>query len=168
MPVGPGSGFVLGVLSILQPEPRFHFPPHKRAVLTSWNAYVFLLVVVCHGGDLLKAAQLESSVCIMETCLSRHPWINQLDVSPPWIVVRHWSESVNVKTDSRLWLSEQLSLRRPMSETQPTWLFFGHIWTRCLSAFNMCMCVLQFADISGILHVSHRLSIFRKNKLIMH
>lgn len=75
--LGRGSGFVLGVLSISQPEPHFHVA-HKRAVLASWNAYVFPLVVVCHGGDPLKAAQLDSSVYIMETCLSRRPRINQL------------------------------------------------------------------------------------------
>lgn len=51
------------------------------------NAYVFLPVVVCHGPELLRAAQVKSSVCIMETCLSRHTWINQLDVSPTWSAV---------------------------------------------------------------------------------
>lgn len=74
MPVGWGSGFVLGVLGIFQPTPHV---AHKRAALASWNTYVFLLLVVCHGGDLLTAAQLPSSFCIMETCLSWHPRINQ-------------------------------------------------------------------------------------------
>ena len=107
MPVEPGSGFVLGVLSIFQPEPRFHFS-HKRAVLLTLLKciHVFLLVVVCHGGDLLKAAQLRSSVCIMETCLSRHPGINQVDVSPSVnCIALQWRSrvrSVNVENRPRV------------------------------------------------------------------
>lgn len=109
MPVGPGSGFVLGVLGIFQPEPHFHVA-HKRAALTSWIVYVFLLVVVCHGGDLLKAALLLSSVCIMETCFSP----THMDLSNRCVcstdcgltLCKSRLQGVNVKIDSNLWLSE--------------------------------------------------------------
>lgn len=37
---------------------------------------ILLSLVVCHGGVLVKDAQLRSSVCIMASCLSWHLWIN--------------------------------------------------------------------------------------------
>lgn len=158
MPVGWGSGFVLGVLSIFQPTPHV---AHKRTALTSWNAYVFLLLVVCHGGDLLTAAQLQSNFYIMETCLSWHPWINQLEFllhelycHPMPVPIQDCKRENWLQTHC---LSEPLNLRWPMSESQATWLVFGHTGTHWVS-------VLKFADISRILHVSHQLSVFRKNK----
>lgn len=62
------GGFVLGVLSIFQPQP--HVARKRELNRPPENAELFPLRVFCHGGDLPKAAQLESSVRTMETCLS--------------------------------------------------------------------------------------------------
>lgn len=100
----------------------------------------------------------------METCLSWHPRINQLHGNCTAALHRRWFKAANVKANSKLWLSEQLNLCPAMSESQPTWLFFGHTRTHCLSAWNIRACVLEFAHISGILHVSQQPPIFSKNK----
>lgn len=72
---------------------------NKRTVLTSWNAYAFLLVVVCHGGDLLKATKPESSVHIMRTCLSQLLRINQ------WtsLLYELWCHTAGVDIQQRKW-----------------------------------------------------------------
>lgn len=122
---------------------------------------ISVLLVVCLDGDLLKGAHLESSVCIMDTCWSWHLWIKPPDVSPAQIVpilCRFIFKSVWANADSRLpqWAVKPVWID---VKTQPTWLFFGPTQTHCLSALNVFMCVS-----SEILHVSHQLSIFRKNK----
>lgn len=145
------------VFSVFQPTPHV---AHKRAALTSWNAYVFLLLVVCHGGDLLTAAQLQSSFCIMETCLSWHPWINQLESLLHELCCHPVPVPIqDCKRESWLQTLLKWAVKPALTDVRISahMITFGHTGTHWVS-------VLKFADISRILHVSHQLSIFRKNK----
>lgn len=91
---------------------------------------IFLPLVVCHGGDLLKDAQLQSAVCIMASCLSWHLWINLLgclscvncvvDLFQFWI--QYWEPESWLQIS---WEISQTSMDG-CQNNQATWLVFGH------------------------------------------
>lgn len=115
-------------------------------------------------------AQLQSAVCIIASCLSWHLWINlsgclscmnrAVDLFQFWIP--YW--------EPESWLQISWEIRQTdrhgCQNSQATWLVFSHIHTDTHTTFQLLTCarVSWFIDISGILPVSHQLSIFSKNK----
>lgn len=110
---------------------------NKRTVLTSWNAYAFLLVVVCHGGDLLKATKPESSVRIMRTCLSQHLRINQWTTNCGAVLQESTFSRENVKTDSSLGRWGVKSASNHVRNSTHMIVFWSHLDT--LLVENACV-----------------------------